>query len=532
MAEEQVAHGQAGQQSGRADDNEPQLPPLPAPPPPGTTLPEPAQEDLPEAYEPPPPPSTLGAIWPGVVPADTPVMPEQPAASPVSAPPASPPGESFGGVVFAARGRASVATSITPVTGESAQAPASTGGTTYRAGEVTGSGLAATEPAPEPTPAAHPPEPTGVDSPWTGFAAEWREPDRDDPSTAEPASEVSSAADKPVDSPSTGSSPAHSSPTSGATAAAPATAPGETSAPDPSPAAPRETSAPAPARARAAVPVLATASRDEVPPARAAVGTARVYQAAAREPARRDPPEPPAPARPPDPAEPPEPARPPAPEPAPQPGPGPAPQPFPAPPPPPAPAPVPSPPVPPRPPAPAPSPQPVPPAPPVPPPPPPGPNPVPPFPPPPATAAAPVAGVPAPSSPAPPPSASAATSPPQVPATPVSASASVPPVPPQPPTESAPPCAESTADGRGRIYGGSGGPAGMAMAIPAGVENTGSLTGHILAQGWPDTPAEDSNTKVAVAMLIGVGLLVAFGLLVVFLAADAFNSIFDGLVNG
>jgi hypothetical protein len=72
------------------------------------------------------------------------------------------------------------------------------------------------------------------------------------------------------------------------------------------------------------------------------------------------------------------------------------------------------------------------------------------------------------------------------------------------------------------------------VALPAGnpVENSGSLTGHILAQGWSDTPTPAASTaRVVMVLLIGLGILVAVGLLVVFAAGDAFSSLFDGLLN-
>ena len=55
------------------------------------------------------------------------------------------------------------------------------------------------------------------------------------------------------------------------------------------------------------------------------------------------------------------------------------------------------------------------------------------------------------------------------------------------------------------------GPGFTTVAIPANaVENSGSLTGHILAQGWSDTPAErSSNTRVVIVLAAALGLLVA-----------------------
>ncbi|MBM0230195.1 hypothetical protein DKT69_31780 [Micromonospora sicca] len=57
------------------------------------------------------------------------------------------------------------------------------------------------------------------------------------------------------------------------------------------------------------------------------------------------------------------------------------------------------------------------------------------------------------------------------------------------------------------------------------MENSGSLTGHILAQGWAeDAPTtRSSNTKVVIVLAASLGLLIAISLLVVFLANDALS---------
>ena len=85
----------------------------------------------------------------------------------------------------------------------------------------------------------------------------------------------------------------------------------------------------------------------------------------------------------------------------------------------------------------------------------------------------------------------------------------------------------------GTVYGGPSGH--LTVALPSGnpaVENSGSLTGHILAQGWSDSPTTPASTaKVVVVLLVGLGILVAVGLLVVLVAGDAFSSLFDGLLN-
>ncbi|WBB77990.1 hypothetical protein O7606_17220 [Micromonospora sp. WMMD882] len=89
----------------------------------------------------------------------------------------------------------------------------------------------------------------------------------------------------------------------------------------------------------------------------------------------------------------------------------------------------------------------------------------------------------------------------------------------------------------GTIYGGSvtEGPGFATVAFPAGnpVENTGSLTGHILAQGWADAPAErSSTTKVVLVLVALLGLLVAISLVVVLMANDALGGLFQNLIGG
>jgi hypothetical protein len=63
------------------------------------------------------------------------------------------------------------------------------------------------------------------------------------------------------------------------------------------------------------------------------------------------------------------------------------------------------------------------------------------------------------------------------------------------------------------------------------VENSGSLTGHILAQGWHDeaTDRRRSNMKVAIAMLVVLGLLVTVSLVFLFTAGDAFTNMVKGV---
>lgn len=76
------------------------------------------------------------------------------------------------------------------------------------------------------------------------------------------------------------------------------------------------------------------------------------------------------------------------------------------------------------------------------------------------------------------------------------------------------------------------------VALPTGdpvenVENSGSLTGHILAQGWPDTvPTQSHTTRVVAVLAVGLGLVVVVGLLLVLALGDVFGAFFEGLLKG
>ena len=80
----------------------------------------------------------------------------------------------------------------------------------------------------------------------------------------------------------------------------------------------------------------------------------------------------------------------------------------------------------------------------------------------------------------------------------------------------------------GTVYGGHGADSPIDMTVPVSMnslENSGSLTGHILSQGWdqgPDTHRR-SNVKVGIAMLIILLLLVGVSLLFLVTAGDAFR---------
>ncbi|KUL39089.1 hypothetical protein ADL15_10520 [Actinoplanes awajinensis subsp. mycoplanecinus] len=68
----------------------------------------------------------------------------------------------------------------------------------------------------------------------------------------------------------------------------------------------------------------------------------------------------------------------------------------------------------------------------------------------------------------------------------------------------------------------------MPVSNPA--ENSGSLTGHILAQGWYDAPVEQrrGNLKVILAMLIVLGVLVTVSLVFVFTVGSSFTDMLTG----
>ncbi|XVV12997.1 hypothetical protein ACQP2X_01175 [Actinoplanes sp. CA-131856] len=79
----------------------------------------------------------------------------------------------------------------------------------------------------------------------------------------------------------------------------------------------------------------------------------------------------------------------------------------------------------------------------------------------------------------------------------------------------------------GTLYG-TGGYETIDTTMPVSmnaVENSGSLTGHILAQGWHDEVVDRrrGNLKVAVAMLIVLGLLVAVSVVFLLTAGSSFS---------
>lgn len=88
--------------------------------------------------------------------------------------------------------------------------------------------------------------------------------------------------------------------------------------------------------------------------------------------------------------------------------------------------------------------------------------------------------------------------------------------------------------GEGTVYGGLAdyAPADMTMPVTMNaVENSGSLTGHILAQGWRDGPEIErrSNLKVVVAMLVVLVVLVGVSVVFLFTVGDSFSDMIGGV---
>ncbi|RKN58822.1 hypothetical protein D7193_09960 [Micromonospora costi] len=85
----------------------------------------------------------------------------------------------------------------------------------------------------------------------------------------------------------------------------------------------------------------------------------------------------------------------------------------------------------------------------------------------------------------------------------------------------------------GTVYGGGEGAGFTTVALPSAVETSGSLTGHILAQGWAETPAaERSRTaRVVIVLAAALGLLVLISVLLVLLAGDAVSGLINNVLS-
>jgi hypothetical protein len=66
----------------------------------------------------------------------------------------------------------------------------------------------------------------------------------------------------------------------------------------------------------------------------------------------------------------------------------------------------------------------------------------------------------------------------------------------------------------------------------AALDNSGSLTGHILSQGRYDAPPPKSRTaKVVVIMLVVLGMLVVGGLVAGIFFRDAITQLLNGIFS-
>ena len=89
---------------------------------------------------------------------------------------------------------------------------------------------------------------------------------------------------------------------------------------------------------------------------------------------------------------------------------------------------------------------------------------------------------------------------------------------------------------QGTIYGGPAAHSAIDMTMPVAMnplENSGSLTGHILAQGWDqgrDTRRR-SSAKVGVAMMLVLFVLIGVSLLFLATAGSAFSDWIHGIFN-
>jgi hypothetical protein len=89
----------------------------------------------------------------------------------------------------------------------------------------------------------------------------------------------------------------------------------------------------------------------------------------------------------------------------------------------------------------------------------------------------------------------------------------------------------------GTIYGGQG--RHRRVDLPTAgwnhpsVENSQSLTGHILAQGWSDsTPTSRSNRRVVIILGAVLLAMIVFSVVVFWAAGDSVRSVLNGLLNG
>lgn len=102
-------------------------------------------------------------------------------------------------------------------------------------------------------------------------------------------------------------------------------------------------------------------------------------------------------------------------------------------------------------------------------------------------------------------------------------------------TDAAPPATAPPGGGQAGVYRASGKPEPMTTALPgSGEEDSGSLTGAVLARGRADRPDPGSRGRTVFIVLAIAGVVVVlglFGLVVAEATGDVVSTLFDGLLN-
>jgi hypothetical protein len=84
----------------------------------------------------------------------------------------------------------------------------------------------------------------------------------------------------------------------------------------------------------------------------------------------------------------------------------------------------------------------------------------------------------------------------------------------------------------GTVYSGAKELAPPTSYLTGALEQSGSFTGHILAQGQKDAPTPTSRTaKVVLIMVLVLAVLVVAGVAAASLAGDTVSEIFDNLIH-
>lgn len=102
-------------------------------------------------------------------------------------------------------------------------------------------------------------------------------------------------------------------------------------------------------------------------------------------------------------------------------------------------------------------------------------------------------------------------------------------------TDAAPPATAPPGGGQAGVYRASGKPEPMTTALPgSGEEDSGSLTGAVLARGRADRPDPGSHARTTFIVLAIAGIVVVlalFGLVIAEATGDVVNTLFDSILN-